>query len=172
MRLFVAIDIPKEAEDALKAAQVRLKNMEGLRASFPRQFHLTLHFIGEVAGSDEIQEKLRSVRFKQFSVTISGLGTFPSWKRPRVVWVGVLDQPALQTLSDSVKGVLSAKRERFSPHFTLARVKRIEDAQDFRQKAQDISINPVTFNVGSFRLYKSTLLPEGPSYELLEAYDA
>jgi len=59
-------------------------------------------------------------------VRACGLGAFPSWRRPRVVWVG-LSGDGLVELAASVDTALTPlgfepERRAFTPHLTLGRV--------------------------------------------------
>lgn len=57
----------------------------------------------------------------------------------------------------------------FHPHLTIARVKFIKNKQELIQNLKQIKIKPKTFKINNFKLYKSTLTPQGPVYEELSA---
>jgi 2'-5' RNA ligase len=77
---------------------------------------------------DEIREAIvpTVAAFPAFQVSARGLGTFPSPKRPRVVWVG-LEGEALPRLADAVElaieplGIAREGRP-FRAHVTLGRI--------------------------------------------------
>ncbi|GAI77066.1 unnamed protein product, partial [marine sediment metagenome] len=55
--------------------------------------HLTLIFLGEIAEDviDQVKERMQTVskNHKAFNMALQGTGVFPSFRRPRVLWVGV-----------------------------------------------------------------------------------
>ena len=88
MRTFIAIELPETIKEYLKEIQ---KELTGIKASFVKDFHLTLKFLGEVSEDkiEKIEEKLKEVNFEPFKVTLSNTGVFPSESYIRVVWVGL-----------------------------------------------------------------------------------
>lgn len=136
VRTFVAIELTPQLLRRLGALQDRLRQdvPAGLvRWVRPEGIHLTLKFLGEVPAGrvDEIATAMRDAcaGHKPFSFSIAGLGCFPGFRRPRVIWVGV-DEPggvlnALQRdVEEAMQGLgFAPERRPFSPHLTLGRVK-------------------------------------------------
>jgi 2'-5' RNA ligase len=149
----------------------------GIRFVQPALIHLTLKFLGEVSAGQaaEISDCLASIcaTTAPFRFQVIGLGTFPSWDRPRTLWAGIKFPPALELLYHQIEtaifGIGFPREGRiFSPHITLARVSdhcnlvAIQKAIHPLKLIQDpnFGMNPVSVIV----FFKSTLQPKGPIY--------
>ena len=136
-RLFVAIPVPADVEAAI--AEV----VDGVRAAATPSdgrdvrwvrldsLHLTLRFLGPTP-ADRVQAVTAATRSAAsaslpFEVVLGRAGAFPNAKRPRALWVDVLDGAAeLEALAGRVDAEL---RDRgwtfddrpFRAHLTLAR---------------------------------------------------
>ena len=75
MRLFVALDLPNKIKD--KLFYLKDKNLNGARWTGSKQWHITLHFIGEVDDEMAIKSALSTVSSEAFSLKLQGIGTFP-----------------------------------------------------------------------------------------------
>ncbi len=154
-----------------------------LRWTPPENLHLTLHFLGETPENllVDLHHDLAALASAQrpFDLKVSGLGVFPSWEDPRVLWVGVEDRAGkLEGLFRASLKVLNAYRlfklrEDFQqPHLTLARVGRLGAAWDPRRalaiagQGGDLGI----LRVDEFYLMKSELSPAGARYEVVEKF--
>ncbi len=171
MRLFVAIDLPEEVKESIWNVSERLKRIKGLKVVERENLHITLKFLGEVKESSikEISERLSGINSEPFSVSVEGIGSFPSKKRPRVIWVGInRGYDEILLLKKKIDVSLSpmfGSEKRFSPHITIARAKYplkwslIDDViSGFREQIFG------GFEVLGFSLKKSILKPEGPLY--------
>ena len=175
-RLFVAIDLPETAKDQI----LRLRQHDLPPGRWPRReaLHLTLHFIGDVPEdvARAYQRALRAVEADAFDLRVSGVGQFPPEARPRVIWAGVVNTPALRDLHESVGRALEKEgfqreRRRFQPHITLMRFRkpiRRGAASRWISAHLDFQIEPIS--VTRFALYESELQPEGPIYTRRELY--
>jgi 2'-5' RNA ligase len=170
MRSFIAVEIPEEISDYLKELQKEIDE----KATFPKHFHLTLKFLGEVKEkeAEQIKEDLKNIKFKPFELSLNKLGFFPDDKKIRVVWIGFKDNRDLIDLQNQVhKQTIDYKQDHpFSPHLTLARIKFVKDREEFLKKLRSLEIKEMKFNVDRFKLIKSELTPEGPVYEILEEF--
>ena len=92
--------------------------------------HVTLKFLGQVdeARLPAIVGALEATasRRPRFEVAVRGLGAFPSASRPRVVWAGLEDVPALAALAGEIDAALAAlgfptESRPFAAHVTLGR---------------------------------------------------
>ena len=174
MRLFVGIQMPKEIRDRLKAISFGLA---GARWITPDNLHATLRFIGDLDGPsvDDVDTALGGVHEPGFSLTLNGVGQFGRGHMSHTVWAGIKTQPALVHLHDkiesaSVRAGLDADRRKFTPHVTLARLKKTPEHEiaDWAQSIGDLKIGP--FQVDSFQLFRSHL-GHGPAhYQVLSEY--
>lgn len=134
------------------------------------QLHFTLMFLGEIneVMLDSIKGKLADMKFDPIDVTYTGVGAFPSFKSPRVIWIGVdsSSAPRLIQLAKDVETRLNSLGFRndkpFTPHITLFRVKdRIKDATHLMEYKDRNFGGDV---LGEVKVKKSDLTPTGPSY--------
>lgn len=171
-RLFVAFRPPQHIIDQLLAL---MGGIRGARWQTEDQLHLTLRFIGEVGPhhADDIHAALRAVRHRRFEIALSGLGSFGRRGQTEVVWVGVGPQEPLKTLHKKVdqaivRAGLDPERRAYSPHITLARLKRGSSPVAAFLKQPGGRSTP--FTVDSFALYESNLTPDGAVYTIIERY--
>lgn len=156
----MAIELPKHVKDQVeefkKWVRGRVKFVE------KENLHLTLRFLGEV-DPNQVIKALEDVEFEPFTVKLEGVGFFPNEKFVRVVWIGVgKGSEEIERLHEEVEKRLG-KDERFVPHVTVARAKgRVEVLK--KEFSSD------EFEVGSFSLFKSTLTPKGPIYEVIASF--
>lgn len=165
MRLFVAIELP----DELKKGLARLRtDIPGARWVPAEQIHLTLAFLGETDG--EITERLKAglamIQADAFELSWGGLGCFPDWRRPRVVWAGVKPEPNLFRLAAAVHQAVRAtginlEERPFSPHITLARLKLPTAAELGLFLGQQRRLTLQRFSVQEFTLFQSSLTSQG-----------
>ena len=125
LRLFVGIGFPPELK-----LQLSLLNsgISGARWVDPGNFHLTLRFIGETdeAVAADIDDALRRLRARRFSMRLAGTGVFGADK-PRSLWVCVERSTELVALRDKIEQALvrmglPPETRKFAPHVTLARL--------------------------------------------------
>jgi len=182
LRAFIAVELPIEIRQAACAATSKLRKEIGelVRWVPLENMHLTLKFLGDVAPSnmDMLSQMLRAETelFNCFDLGLNGLGSFPSPKRPRVIYIGIQAPAALESL---YRGIESASRrlgyeseERgFSPHLTLGRVKQnvtATEQQMIRRALEQTKIDSLgTARVDSVQLFKSDLKPTGSVYTQL-----
>ncbi|MBI2926244.1 MAG: RNA 2',3'-cyclic phosphodiesterase [Verrucomicrobia bacterium] len=176
MRAFIAVRI----EPALLAEVGRVQRQleaavpaNSVRWTRPDQIHLTLKFLGEVAGErvDELGRNLRQAcaDVRALPLSLEGAGCFPGPRNPRVVWVGIAGEvEALRRLQTRVElhtaafGAHSAERE-FRPHLTIGRVKARDGrtARGIGDAIQTATIGRVgEWTVREVVLFQSQLTPQ------------
>jgi len=179
IRAFAAISIPESILDGIEQTTARLRKL-GLDAKYTKRsaIHLTLKFIGNIEEVlvEDISDALeRSTRpGMRFSLVVKGVGVFPDFRKPRIIWAGIEAQPLLTDLQrrvDSNLALLGFEPEKrvFSPHLTLARLKAARNVADLRrfveEEGEDLSFG--CFQVDEIHLYQSLLRPEGAEYRRL-----
>jgi 2'-5' RNA ligase len=178
IRAFVAIDSGDGMRRAIIAAADRLRRAKAdVKWAAPETIHLTLAFMGHLP-TEQI-EPLSSaldhtlVDVPRFNLHLAGIGTFGAPRRPKVVWAGVADNPALMDLQRRIAGALRAEKievddRPFSPHVTLGRVKsvrrigRLLDAI-VAERERDFGVSAVT----EVLLMRSVTDPAGAQHSLL-----
>lgn len=172
-RLFTAIRPPAVIRQDLLAA---MGGISGARWVTDEQLHLTLRFIGEVDRHQarDIHAALGAVHHPRFDLAVSGLGAFDRRGQVEVIWAGVTPHDAVKALHRKVDQALTRAgvepdRRAFSPHITLARIKRgAGPVRHLIEQSGGLSTEP--FGVDQFILYESQLTPEGPIYTEVERY--
>ena len=182
LRAFIAVELPLELRQAVcdHTSTLRKEIGELVRWVPIENMHLTLKFLGDVSPSnlEILSQMLRAETdlFACFDLRLSGLGSFPNLKRPRVIYIGIQAPASLETLQ---RGIESASRrlgyeseERgFSPHLTIGRIKQnvmATEQQTIRRILESTKIDALgTARVDSVQLFKSDLKPTGSVYTRL-----
>ena len=183
IRSFLAFPISSELKESLGHI---LHDLQQTRADVKwvglGNIHLTLKFLGDIEETD--LEKISSVlsesccRFDPITSHLSEIGVFPDLRHPRIVWAGLDDskkefQSIVEALEEQLAKLGFAKDDHpFKPHITLGRVKSSANLKNLMQTIQQITFdgkNQQTFE--KIILYKSTLTPQGPIYEVLKEFD-
>ena len=181
IRCFVAIEIPQLIQELLKPAQSCLQS-KIRKASWTKlgNFHLTLKFLGDVHPEtiEVVSEAIQNVVEAQapFSIEFGGVGAFPNFARPRVLWVGIKQgELTVSRLAKSVNFELKhlgfPTDNRFHPHLTLARLRapmNLEPLQDMLRQYR--TIDSAVVNVNEITLMQSQLQPNGAIYTPLNLY--
>lgn len=176
MRAFLAVVVEGEETVArLRALLSELREIHGLRAIPPHQLHFTLKFFEElpepmVAAAKGAAERA-AASSSSFSLNLSGLGTFPPQRPPRVLWVGCGEgSVSLIQLASAVEKEFTfegfaPEARPFSPHLTLARVKDSRAARDVAAFAfANASFDGGSFKVKELVLFASILGPSGAAH--------
>lgn len=168
VRLFVGVELPEDVRERLASL---CGGVPGARWVPPENLHLTLRFIGEVAGgeADDIYHALAAVRPRAFNISLSGVGHFETGNEVRQLWVGVERNAELIALRDRVESALvriglEREKRRFTPHVTLARLKDtpLHRASAFLQHHALFRAGPIA--VDHFTLFSSFLQGTGAIY--------
>ncbi|MFH1053382.1 MAG: RNA 2',3'-cyclic phosphodiesterase [Candidatus Woesearchaeota archaeon] len=176
MRCFVAVNLPNDIREQLGDMVKGLREEKGkINWVQPQNMHITLKFLGDLddAKIELVKEKLESVRFNKFSLTLDRLGTFPSENFISVLWIGVKEKDDLFDLHKMVDISLSkmfSLERNFLGHITLGRVKFLDDKKGFIEKLKKIKIDGKSFPVENFALMKSELTSNGPIYEKVNEF--
>ena len=183
MRLFVALDIPKQVRDSLVqysdamrplAPEARWARVEGL--------HVTLKFIGEVSDAkvEEIKKALKAIKSQPFEINFGGVGFFPRHASGRVFWAGVQAPEALGQLAASIDVALvplgiARETRPYQPHLTLAKAGEGPGAGT-RFNVLRQRLNPEqppqfgTMTAQEFFLYRSEIMRGGARYTKIERF--
>ena len=183
MRTFIAIELPQEIREFLSLAQAQLKATGAdIKWVEPQNIHLTLKFLGEIdkVKSEKIIKIIEEVAKDNnaFEIRISSFGAFPKINFPRVIWTGIDsgDKEArviAKELEEKIEKIGIPKEVRpFSSHITLGRTRstlnREKLAQGLFKLTADFGGKTIEFRATKITLFKSTLTPTGPIYEILK----
>ena len=180
LRSFVAVEIPAEIQSALARSTAPLQKALPkplIRWVAPQNVHLTLKFLGDVspANLERLAEALKAeaVAHETFSMSVGGLGAFPTPRRARIIWIGLEAPASLMALLRGVEAVTArlgyASEDRpFSPHLTIGRVGQNVSGTDFqriRTALEGATVGALgTLRVDAVHIFKSDLQPGGSVY--------
>jgi 2'-5' RNA ligase len=183
LRAFIALELPAPLRQEIIKQTDRLRQQLGedlIRWVPSENMHLTLKFLGDVPNNhlDFLKQALLQIadQSSAFDLQLSGLGSFPNSKMPRVLWIGIHTQTALhvfqQTLETTINKLGYKQEERpFSPHLTLGRARQNNSPADsvkIRDALKSIQLGKIgTARVNSVHLFKSDLTPAGSEYTKL-----
>ncbi len=183
MRCFAAIELNTAIAGGLGQWQEVLKRklaMVGSGVNWVRsnQIHLTLKFLGEVEDHAVMEPceaiSLAAEEYSPFEIEVGGCGCFPPGGAARVVWAGITrGAEELIALQQIVDGYLQEagyplELRRFSPHLTLARIKKPSVGYEVRDLVGKMELEiPVVQEVTELTLFQSILTREGPVYSAM-----
>lgn len=182
LRCFIAVPLPGRIKKKLSGIQSGLRNCSAapIKAGWPGPsgFHLTLSFIGEVSSAiiPDIEGAMAAAAAQTpgFTLRLGALGVFPRPDRARVLWVGVDeggdDLKCLhQRLVVRLKKLgLPMKKQKFSPHITLARIKVPVSAGRIRALINRVPCSVLDrIPIEHICLYKSRLARSGAVHTCL-----
>jgi 2'-5' RNA ligase len=179
MRVFIAIPLPESCLSMLSKMQKRLRECHAdVRWTSVTSMHLTLKFLGDIdpgiltdlAGILKIAAR----QTDRFHLRLSGVGSFPDGKNPRILWCGILDETeSLARLQANIENTctslgFSSEDRPFRPHLTLGRVKSRRNLKTLTASLGAGTDQECDFDVDHFNIYKSVLKPQGAVYTILE----
>lgn len=182
MRLFLALELPAATADEIAAAVAPLRGdpTSGISWVPTHKLHLTLKFLGDadearVAALAQASDRV-AARYHPFEMELAGVGAFPNFRRPRVVWMGVESEPRLELLHHDVELAASAagyevEGRPFRPHVTLARMREpvsTEHARQLARAARTIAFSATT-RVDRLTLFDSATAGPAAHYRRLHA---
>jgi 2'-5' RNA ligase len=177
LRLFVAFDVSPEAMDAVDRA-IRPWREEFPAARWvPREnWHVTLKFLGQTWPRLQrwVEEQVAEAAQTSSPVagTLTGLGSFPSAARGRVLWAGMSDDSGAFAriagrLDEGLRREFRPESRGFAPHVTVA---RSEPPLRLPPSFAETPLEPVAFTVERIVLFRSHLRRPAPRYEQLETF--
>ena len=151
MRTFIAIELEEETKAQLAEVQAEAEKLCRRGNYTPKDnFHLTLHFLGEVQEEDldylheAIYETAR--RNRPFTMTIDKIGFFPRGNKG-ILWAGIERSNHLQQQG------FARGRKGLSPHITLGR--EVEPQRNFTDVQRGVRVEPMRVSVRSISLMES-----------------
>jgi 2'-5' RNA ligase len=176
VRAFIAISLSTDLKAKLTDLQQEFRSLP-VEAAWVREagFHVTLKFLGEIEPAQVSSITSCMVEatggYSPFAITLSGVGIFPDESHPRVLCVRIQDEQEhlvrLQRGLDVALSRLGFRPEErpFTPHLTLARLKRVARRAEFfacieRHRGTMVG----TCQVDRLELFESLLHPTGARY--------
>jgi 2'-5' RNA ligase len=181
MRLFFAIELGDALLDLLEEKTAPLRAEAPELAWVDRDHrHLTLKFLGNVGAEAEAKlaaaADLAASRHDPLEMSVGEIGAFPNFRRARVVWIGVEQEPRLELLHHDLE--LACEQQGFEvegrpfrPHITLARLRApvsVDRLRALARVARTVRVK-ATVLVDHITLFESTLAPTGARYRRVHA---
>jgi RNA 2',3'-cyclic 3'-phosphodiesterase len=176
-RLFVAFVVSDAALDEVDRA------IQPWRGRFPEarwvpreNMHVTLKFLGRTLPSLEpwVRQRVGAVAAGMGAIAtrLTGLGSFPSAARARVLWMGIEDpEGAFARLAGALDAALeesfAPETRAFSPHLTVA---RSDPPLKLDGGSTRTPVEPVAFRVEQVVLFRSHLRRPASRYEPVATY--
>ncbi len=171
MRCFIAVEIPDELKKKIISLSEELKHLH-IKPVAPDNLHITMKFLDEISEktAERVQYALQTISFREFSVSLKGVDCFPNHRNPRVLWIGCESQE-LNALARQINEALKKefKKEEFTAHITIARIKDKVDLKAFIEKHNTRDFG--AFVCTEFVLKQSTLSASGPVYITIEKFE-
>ncbi|PIR19916.1 MAG: RNA 2',3'-cyclic phosphodiesterase [Deltaproteobacteria bacterium CG11_big_fil_rev_8_21_14_0_20_47_16] len=181
IRAFLAITIPlkvqKNVEALLKGFRQKAPEVNWFS---PEKLHVTLYFFGDVDEQKLMNQMVPAVEAAiksepPLDLSCVGIGVFPDWKYPKVIWAGISgDTDRLLLMHEQVVDNLKPfdlKRDKrlFRPHLTIGRADKIRKDAHVVQLVEHLG--PIEFGhipVKELTLFRSELTNDGPIYTPLK----
>lgn len=167
MRLFLAIDLTKktkkELEDQLKKIKLEYPQFNWI----PKEnFHITLHFFGEVTQTERLIERLKEQLFDKESFYLYSTTNDLFINTKIIIYLNFRKEKRLLEIEETV-----GDKKGFIPHLTFARW-RIPSKQQYfvlKKKFEKLEID-ISFPVKGLVLFQT--LPNGkyPTYKKLAKF--
>lgn len=188
-RLFIAIEIPRARKREFRdlAKSFRPREVDRVRWIDEEAMHLTLKFLGDTPEEmiPEIKTALQQAAEStgKFTIKIGRTGCFPSFRDPRICWVGFSGElRRLEQLQGRVEGRMVAigleEDDRdFRAHITVGRTRpgiRGRFAEDLGVSWQHAPLRSTgqSIPVSSIALYRSLLADNGDTeYQQLANFE-
>ncbi|MDD5655626.1 MAG: RNA 2',3'-cyclic phosphodiesterase [Elusimicrobia bacterium] len=167
VRLFVAIPLAEPVRQGVGSIMAELRKVgSGCKWVEPDNLHVTLRFFGSTPSEriPELRSLLdRAAQRPVFDMAFEGLGAFPSWSNPRVVWIGMAEGFEAAGAMAAALGPPDADRP-FSAHLTVGRFRSGGDFHGIRTAAENLRFPPLRQRVERLVLFESKLSSRGPAY--------
>ena len=182
-RVFAAIELSSKMQNRIE------KQIQQLKAAVPENkaswsrtenIHLTVKFFGNVQQNKiaRISDAAARVvkQLGKFEIHIGNTGVFPKVSQPRVLWIGVTDHTGelsrLQQLFEAECAVEGFEKETrdFSPHLTIARLRRPEGAKALAETNQKLGFESMSVEVNDLVVFRSEPSGKGSKYTALSRH--
>lgn len=175
MRCFIAIELPEEVKSELREIQDELREVDGMKASFNKDYHITLRFLGEIteAQAQKAMKALAKCRVEKLAPMVSKLGLFPGNGPAKLIWAGIEPEEGIARLKERIDEALEGifpKEKGFKAHVTIARVKHSPPRAELIKALGEVRLEKARFTIEGFKLIESVLGKDGATYREIGSY--
>lgn len=171
MRIFVALELPDKTKDNLERSSQQFEQFAAGGNFVPKQnFHLTLHFLGEVAPSDVIYVQSAMDKIKDMPAPELAISQFVLLRASDIVCAKLRQSNDLIALHDRLGEYLErdgfeVEHRAYRPHVTLIRKKNF--TLPFSEVTKNVKVYNKPFYACSVVLYESVFGADGVQYKPL-----
>lgn len=179
---FIAVPIPMFVKEYLyELSETFQQTVSYKNWTHLQDFHITLSFLGGTR-ADQLKEindgllELKQKKVEKFELQLNHLGFFGQKNAPRVLWVGVENQPKLQECHKAVaticeKAGFHHEKRPYRPHITLGKKWANDQQVDMDALIQAKKIDRhYRWTVNEISLYQINLNQQ-PKYEAMGHYE-
>lgn len=182
-RIFVGIKLSEKVQKTVSDYIKDLKKeFPNLRVGWEKseKLHLTLKFLGDI--DNESLKRLQKVtdktasNHKSFKLKISKNGVFQNKRRPRILWLEVIDEEnnllkiKNELENDLEKIGFEKEKRKFKPHLTIARIREPKKSKSLVEKHLKNNFEPIEFEVSEIVIFESELKPTGSIYKIVSRF--
>ena len=175
MRIFIAALLPEEVKAAVgEYIRVLKPRCEGVRWEIHDNLHITLKFLGSVDDTRvaQVSSLIGNIvrNYHPFEMSVLNFGGFPDLGNPRILYIGLSENPDLSSLESGMEEELEPlgfpkETHRFIPHVTIGRIKSrlgIKEPLPVPEKCK--------FTIGEVGVIKSETGRDGSVYTPLDLF--
>lgn len=178
-RTFLGVAVSDDTRRRCTALQQELAAVADVKWVDPPNLHVTLLFLGDI-DDRELVDVCRVVaaaagREPPFALRVSGLGAFPTPRRPKVLWGGITDgADSLLRLHAAISaplvdaGLYRKEDRDYTPHLTLGRANAETDAHRLAPElVKRLAWDGGRTAVDEVLVFSSELRRTGPEYAVM-----
>lgn len=168
MRVFVALNIPQRTKDNLQRSSAQFAALATKGNFVPKDnYHITLHFLGDVAPNNLIYIQSAMDSVKDFAAPQMAVSQFTVLRASNVVCAKFKFGDDLVTLHEQLankleKSGFTLEHRAYRPHVTLIRNFAFE--LPFSEVTKSVDVYNKPFAANEVVLYESTLTSKGAVY--------
>lgn len=171
MRIFVATELPQKTKENLARSAEQMKHFAEKGNFAPMQnYHITLHFLGEVAEPDLIYVQSAMDGIRNEKAPLIALQQFTVLRGGDVVCARIRQDGSLTQLHDKLGDLLEkngfdVEHRAYRPHITIIRKYRF--SLPFSEVTKSVDVFNKQFYATEIVLYQSILNANAPTYKEL-----
>lgn len=168
MRIFVALEIPQRTKDNLARSAEQFRQFATTGTFVATQnYHITLHFLGDVAESDLMYVQNAMDGIKDVPAPTLALLQFVTLRGSDATVAKLRNCPALTELHEKLGERLehngfTVEHRAYRPHVTVCR--RARFTLPFAEVTKNVDVFNAPFVANKVVLYQSVLTKDGPTY--------
>lgn len=175
MRCFLGIPLDNRVKSEIKRKMKWISSNEFFLGNYVEEenLHISLKFMGDLSKKEisyltlELKKVIEKEKICKIKVNVNKTGFFPTTSDPRIGWFGFeKDELKLMNLRSKLNEVIKSD-EKFHPHITFIRIKKIIDKDFIKHMRISIDTSQI---IDRICLYKSELSPTGPKYEVIDEF--